>query len=290
MDWITNEPIVRLTAFVGVLAVLFIIQQRWPARGDGRLSRRQAVNLSLVLFNTLTLRLLFPLLAVAMAVVIYEAGGGLFGWLDWSPWLTIPLAVLIFDLAIYWQHRLMHAVPLLWRLHRVHHADTGFDVTTGVRFHPLEIPVSMGIKLGLVWLLGPHPLAVLAFELLLASGALFTHADFALPKRLDRRLRCLIVTPSMHRIHHSTWQKETDSNYGFHLSVWDRLFGSYTSEPREDERRMPIGLNEYMDPRDQRLVSLLLNPFRSPDRGLRSKSLETKSKASREGAKTQRKT
>jgi sterol desaturase/sphingolipid hydroxylase (fatty acid hydroxylase superfamily) len=266
MDLINNEPVIRLAAFIGVLGLLFVIQRRWPARGDGRLSRRQAINLSLVLFNTLTLRLLFPLLAVAFAVIIHDAGGGLFGWLDWPLWLSIPAAILLFDLAIYWQHRLMHTVPLLWRLHRVHHADTGFDVTTGVRFHPLEIAVSMGIKLGLVWLLGPHPLAVLLFELLLATGALFTHADFALPRRLDRGLRWVLVTPSMHRIHHSTWQKETDSNYGFHLSWWDRLFGSYTPEPREDERRMPIGLDEFMDQRQQRLIALLLNPFRSSTR------------------------
>jgi sterol desaturase/sphingolipid hydroxylase (fatty acid hydroxylase superfamily) len=263
VDILTHEPFIRLTAFVAVLVLLFLAQRHWPARGDGRWSRRQAVNLALVIFNTLTLRLFFPVLAVAFAIVVHEAGGGLFGWLDWPVWWSILAAVLIFDVAIYWQHRLMHAVPLLWRMHRVHHADIGFDVTTGVRFHPLEIALSMGVKLGLIWLLGPHPLAVLIFELLLATGALFTHADFALPKNLDRRMRWLIVTPSMHRIHHSTWQPETDSNYGFHLSVWDRLFGSYTTEPREDERRMPIGLNEYQDPRDQHLLALLLNPFRT---------------------------
>jgi sterol desaturase/sphingolipid hydroxylase (fatty acid hydroxylase superfamily) len=266
MDLIANEPIVRLAAFVGVLVLVFALQQRWPARGDGQLSKRQAVNLALVLINTLTLRLFFPVLAVAFAVLVHDAGGGLFGWLDWPLWLAIPPAVLLFDLAIYWQHRLMHAIPLLWRLHRVHHADAGFDVTTGVRFHPLEIALSMGIKLALVWLLGPHPLAVLIFEVLLAAGALFTHADFALPKRLDRALRWVLVTPSMHRIHHSTWRRETDSNYGFHLSVWDRLFGSYTTEPREDERRMPIGLDEYRDPRQLGLLALLLNPFRPSPR------------------------
>lgn len=266
MDLIANEPIVRLATFVGVLVLMFALQQRWPARGDGRWSKRQAVNLGLVMINTLTLRLFFPVLAVAFAVRVQEAGGGLFGWLDWPVSLAIPLAVVLFDLAIYWQHRLMHAIPLLWRLHRVHHADAGFDVTTGVRFHPFEIAVSMGIKLALIWLLGPHPLAVLIFEVLLAAGALFTHADFALPKRLDRALRWVLVTPSMHRIHHSTWRRETDSNYGFHLSVWDRLFGSYTTEPREDERRMPIGLDEYRDPRELGLLALLLNPFRPPPR------------------------
>lgn len=264
MDLIASEPVIRLTAFLGVMALMYVIQRRWPARGDGQLSSRQAVNLSLVVFNTLCLRLFFPILAVAFAVLVHDSGGGLFGWLNWPLWLAIPAAVLMFDLAIYWQHRLMHIVPLLWRIHRVHHADKGFDVTTGVRFHPLEIVLSMGLKLALIWLLGPHPLAVLIFEILLVSGALFTHADFALPRKLDRRLRMLFVTPSMHRIHHSTWRKETDSNYGFHLSIWDRVFTSYTDQPRDDERRMPIGLNDYNDAREQGLLALLLNPFRNP--------------------------
>ncbi len=264
MDWLAQEPLIRLTAFGGTLGLLLLVQRRWSARGDARWSRRQAVNLGLVAINTLCLRLFFPLLAVGLAIIVHDAGGGLFGWLDWPLWLAIPAAVLLLDLAIYWQHRLMHRLPWLWRLHRVHHTDPGFDVTTGVRFHPLEIMLSMLIKLGLVWLLGPHPLAVLIFELLLASGALFTHSDFALPRWLDRRLRWLLVTPSMHRIHHSTWQPETDSNYGFHLSVWDRLFGSYRAEPREDERRMPIGLDSFRDPAQLGLGRLLLSPFRSP--------------------------
>ena len=262
MDLIAQEPTIRLAAFLGVLTLVFAAQQLWPARGDGRWSKRQAVNIGLVVFNTAVLRLLFPLLAVGLAVIIHDAGGGLFGWLDWPLWISIPLAVILLDAAIYWQHRLMHQIPLLWRLHRVHHADLGFDATTGVRFHPLEIALSMLIKLGLIWLLGPHPVAVLVFEILLAAGALFTHADFALPRKLDKRLRWLVVTPSMHRIHHSTWQPETDSNYGFHLSIWDRLFGSYTVDPREDERHMAVGLESFREQRDQGLIALLINPFR----------------------------
>jgi sterol desaturase/sphingolipid hydroxylase (fatty acid hydroxylase superfamily) len=262
MEFLHSEALIRLGAFGGLLAVLLAAQWRWPARGDGRPGRRQLVNLGLVLIATLLIRIGFPVLAVGWAVAMH--GGGLFGQLAWPPWLAIPAAVLLLDLAIYWQHRLMHAWPLLWRLHRVHHCDTAFDVTTGVRFHPLEIALSMGIKLGLITLLGPHPAAVLAFELLLSLGSLFTHTDIALPRALDRRLRWLFVTPSMHRIHHSTLRRETDSNYGFHLSVWDRLFRSYTAEPAGDERRMPIGLEDWREPRDQVLVSLLLNPFRSP--------------------------
>lgn len=262
MDIDSSEPLVRFGLFFAALLLLVAAQWRWPARGDGRPARRQLVNFGLVLVDTALLRVAFPVLAVAWSVTMH--GRGLFGWLDWPAWLAIPVAVLLLDVAIYWQHRLMHMWPLLWRLHRVHHCDTAFDVTTGVRFHPLEIALSMGIKLGLITLLGPHPAAVLAFEVLLSAGSLFTHTDIALPRVLDRRLRWLVVTPSMHRIHHSTRRAETDSNYGFHLSVWDRLFGSYTVEPAEDERRMPIGLEAWREPREQTLVSLLLNPFRTP--------------------------
>ncbi|WP_346426860.1 sterol desaturase family protein [Wenzhouxiangella sp. XN201] len=255
-----SEPLIRLTIFLATLAVLLIAQRLWPARGDGRWSMRQLTNAALVAIDTLVLRLAFPVLAVTFAVQVH--GGGLYGWLDWPAWLEIVTAILLLDVAIYWQHRLLHTIPVLWRMHRVHHADTGFDVTTGVRFHPLEIVLSMGIKLALVWLLAPHPLAVLIFEILLSAGSLFTHSDFRFPPALDRRLRWLIVTPSMHRIHHSTWRPETDSNYGFHLSTWDRIFDSYTPAPREDERRMLIGLERFRSPREQSLISLLINPFR----------------------------
>jgi sterol desaturase/sphingolipid hydroxylase (fatty acid hydroxylase superfamily) len=256
----SGEALIRIGTFFGLFLLLLAAQWRWPARGDGRPARRQLVNLGLIAIGTGILRVGFPVLAVAWAMTVH--GGGLFGWLDWPAWLAIPVAVLLLDLAIYWQHRLMHAWPLLWRLHRVHHCDVAFDVTTGVRFHPLEIALSMGIKLGLISLLGPHPAAVLAFEVLLSLGSLFTHTDIALPGALDRRLRWLFVTPSMHRIHHSTRRIETDSNYGFHLSTWDRLFGSYTVAPAEDERTMPIGLEDWRESRDQGLVPLLLNPFR----------------------------
>jgi len=262
MFLLNNEPLFRLSAFAGMLLLMIAIQHFWPRRGDGRPARRQAVNLALAVLNTLILRLAFPVLAVALAVIVHDRQGGLFGWLAWPAWLTIPLAMLMLELIIYWQHRLMHTLPWLWRLHRIHHTDTGFDVTTGFRFHPFEISLSMGIKLGVIWLLGPHPIAVLLFEVLLATGALWTHTDTALPRRLDRALRWLFVTPSMHRIHHSSWQPETDSNYGFHLSIWDRLFSSYTDTPKENERTMVIGLDEFRNEADLSLRSLLANPFR----------------------------
>ncbi len=256
---------IRLIAFFSAIALLGLLQWRFGLRQDGRPASRQAVNLGLVLIDTLTLRLVFPVLAVAWAVSLHGDGFGLFGMLAWPGWVEIVLAVLILDAAIYWQHRLMHTIPLLWRLHRVHHCDTGFDLTTGVRFHPLEILLSMAIKFAVIAALGAHPLAVMIFELALSLGSLWTHTDIALPRATDQRLRRLFVTPSMHRIHHSTWRTETDSNYGFHLSIWDRLFHSYTAQPHQPEEKMPIGLEAFRESPDQTLTALLLNPFKAKE-------------------------
>ena len=258
---VVNEAQLRLGCFVGVLLLLAIAERRWPARGDARPARRQLANLGLAVVDTALLRLAFPLLAVALAIEIDARGGGLFGAIEAPLWLELLLAVLVFDLAIYWQHRLLHKIPLLWRLHRVHHSDIGIDVTTGVRFHPLEIGLSMLIKLTLVLILGPHPAAVVIFELLLSATSLFTHADFALPPRIDRVVRWLLVTPSMHRVHHSVRRIETDSNYGFNLSLWDRLFGSYRAHPAQPERSMPIGLLQWRDAKALGFWSLLRQPF-----------------------------
>ncbi|WP_395788350.1 sterol desaturase family protein [Aquimonas sp.] len=259
---LAHEASLRLAGFIGLGLLLALLQAWRPTRGDSRPAFRQLNNLGLVLIGTGLLRLAFPVLAVGLALSIEGRGLGLMPALGLPFALEIALSVLLLDLAIYWQHRLMHVVPLLWRLHRVHHSDTGFDLSTGVRFHPLEIAVSMGVKLGLVLALGADPLAVLLFELLLSLGSLFTHTDIALPATLDRRLRWLLVTPSMHRIHHSTWQPETDSNYGFHLSLWDRVFGSYRAQPRQPEAQMPIGLEHFRSSEEQTLPALLLQPFR----------------------------
>jgi|SRR6056297_1276437 len=265
-DILADDGLIRLIAFLAVGGLLLVLQWRFALRGDGRPTRRQGVNLAIGVIDTLLLRFGFPVLAVAYAIDVAGRDAGLLGRLDLHPVLGFVLAILVLDLVIYWQHRLMHRIPLLWRLHRVHHADRGFDVTTAVRFHPIEIALSMGLKLVVIRVLGPDPLAVLTFELMLSLGSLWTHTDIALPKPVDRAARWLFVTPSMHRIHHSTWQPETDSNYGFHLSIWDRLFRSYRNEPKQPERTMQIGLDEYMDDRDQGLLSLLINPFRSPSR------------------------
>jgi sterol desaturase/sphingolipid hydroxylase (fatty acid hydroxylase superfamily) len=267
---IANEAPLRLGAFLAGLGLMLLLQWRFPLRGDGCWARRQAVNLALVLIGTLLARLAVPVLAVGWAVEVDSRGWGLLPALALADWAVFLLAVLLLDLAIYCQHRLFHRIPLLWRLHRVHHSDLAFDVTTGVRFHPLELLASLLIKLAMITALGAPAAAMLVFELLLSLGSLFTHADFALPVGLDRRLRWLLVTPSMHRIHHSPRRIETDSNYGFHLSVWDRLFGSYRSASIEPEASMTIGLEHWREPAAQRLWPLLGQPLERPDTEARS--------------------
>ena len=262
-ELIGNEAGVRLLVFLFGLVVLLLLERRFPLRRDARPARRQVHNFSLMLIDTALLRLAFPAVAVGWAVTVESMDTGLLARVAWPHWIEIVLTVVVLDLVIYWQHRILHAVPLLWRLHRVHHSDLAFDVTTGVRFHPFEIFVSMGIKLVVIALLGADPFGVLLFEILLSLGSLFTHTDMAFPARTDRMLRWLVVTPSMHRIHHSVIRAETDSNFGFHLSVWDRLFGSYRAAPARDEAGMPIGLETFREAPDQTLSALLLQPFRS---------------------------
>lgn len=259
--YLAHEAQIRLGAFLGGLALLLILQQLWPRREVGGGWRRRATNMTLVIVNTVLLRGLIPILAFDLAIQMQKESAGLLQALP--PSVGIPLGVLILDLAIYWQHRVLHAVPWLWRLHRVHHADTSFDVTTGVRFHPLEILLSMGIKLGIIASLGIAPLAVLIFEVFLNVGALFTHANLYLPSWLERRVRWLLVTPEMHRIHHSWHPDETNSNFCFHLSIWDRVFGTYRDAPRDGHTRMVIGLKEFRDEQEQSLKALVLNPFRA---------------------------
>jgi sterol desaturase/sphingolipid hydroxylase (fatty acid hydroxylase superfamily) len=258
---LANEPQVRLGAFLAIFALLIVLQQARPRRDVPGGWRRRMINLSLVVIDTLILRVAFPVLAFELATRLEENGGGIMAALP--QWAALPAGIILLDCAIYWQHRLLHKIPLLWRLHRVHHADTGFDVTTAVRFHPLEIALSMAIKLGLIALFGIPALAVLIFEILLSAGSLFTHANIRLPDRFERRLRWLLVTPEMHRIHHSVHKDETNSNFSFNLSLWDRLFGSYREDPRDGQTTMQIGLHEFRDQRDQTLWALMINPFRS---------------------------
>jgi sterol desaturase/sphingolipid hydroxylase (fatty acid hydroxylase superfamily) len=262
-EWlIGHEAQARLFAFLASFAVLLVLQRLWPRRQVGGGWRRSATNIALAIIDTAVLRLAFPLLAFDLSIRLAERQVGLLQALPEVP--AVVLGVLILDVAIYWQHRLHHAIPVLWRLHRVHHADTSIDVTTGVRFHPLEIALSMAIKLGIIALFGIAPLAVLIFEIALSVGALFTHTNLYLPATFEHVLRWVLVTPEMHRVHHSWHRDETNSNFSFHLSLWDRLFRSYRDEPRDGHVDMTIGLSDFRSDNEQTFVSLLLNPFRTP--------------------------
>jgi len=258
---VAYEAQVRLAAFLLVFAVLIVLQALWPLRDVSGGWRRRATNVALVIISTVILRVAFPVLAVGLAVELQGRGGGLL--VSLPPVAAAIVGVVLLDLVIYWQHRLLHRIPLLWRLHRVHHSDTSFDVTTGLRFHPLEIVLSMVIKFAAIVLFGIPPLAVLIFEVALNSGALFTHTNVRLPAGFERALRWLIVTPDMHRVHHSWHRDETDSNFSFNLSLWDRVFGTYRDQPRDGHGQMTIGLPEFRDVREQSLVELLLNPLRT---------------------------
>ena len=257
-----SEMWLRLGCFAGVLLACLLAEWLWPRRRERRSWSRLTTNLALVIVNSLLLRLLLPVLAVGMAVIASERGWGLFNLFSLPLWLELALAVLLLDLAIYWQHRLFHLQPLFWRLHRVHHCDLQIDTTTGLRFHPLEILISMGIKFAVVIALGAAPLAVLVFEVLLNAGSLFNHANLAIPQPVDRWLRWLVVTPDMHRVHHSWHRQETDSNFSFCFPWWDHLFGSYQAQPADGHSDMTIGLHGFRDAREQRLDRLLLQPVR----------------------------
>lgn len=239
-----------------------------------RRSQRWFGNIGLVVINTLILRLLFPAAAVAIALLGEQRGWGLLNNISIAPWLSIVLAVILLDLAIYFQHVLFHAVPLLWRIHRMHHADPECDVTTGSRFHPIEIVLSMLIKLTVLLAIGAPALAVLIFEVLLNAAAMFNHANVRIPLSVDKLLRYFIVTPDMHRVHHSVIQKETDSNFGFNLPWWDYLFGTYRAQPAKGHLGMIIGIGQFHSLRDLRLDQLLIQPFRTGATADQADSLE----------------
>lgn len=257
------EASVRLGVFIGVFILMALLEIFFP-RKQRKLSmaHRWFVNWSLVIVDTLALRLVMPVLAVGMAEIAARNGWGLFNAIALPLWVEIVLSILILDLLIYGQHVATHKIPILWRFHKVHHADRDIDATTGVRFHPVEIILSMIYKLVCVIALGPAALAVFLFEVILNATALFNHANIRLPLGFDRVVRTLIVTPDMHRIHHSVYREETDSNYGFSLSIWDRLFRTYRAEPRDGHDGMVVGLGEYQDVKPARLIWCLLLPFR----------------------------
>jgi len=212
--------------------------------------------------NTLLVRILFPTTAVGLALVAEARGFGLFNVVALQAWVGVLVSVVILDFAIYLQHVLFHAVPALWRLHRMHHADLEFDVTTGLRFHPIEILLSMVIKFTVVAALGAPALAVLIFEVLLNATSMFNHSNVRIPFGLDHVLRWFVVTPDMHRVHHSILSRETNSNFGFNMPWWDRLFGTYRAQPAAGHEAMTIGIEQFRDPRELGLDRMLLQPFR----------------------------
>jgi sterol desaturase/sphingolipid hydroxylase (fatty acid hydroxylase superfamily) len=264
---LVHEPALRLGGFAGIFAAMALWELLAPRRTQAfGCGRRWPSNIGIVVLDTLLVRLVFPTAAVGMALLAEEHGWGLFHALNAPAWLAIVASVILLDLAIYLQHVLFHAVPVLWRLHRMHHADLDFDVTTGVRFHPIEILLSMGIKLGVVAALGTPAVAVLIFEVLLNATSMFNHGNVRLPERFDRVLRWVVVTPDMHRVHHSVIPRETNSNFGFNLPWWDRMFGTYRAAPAAGHEGMSIGIEQFRDPRELSLDHMLSQPFREDDR------------------------
>ncbi|MBK8754361.1 MAG: sterol desaturase family protein [Candidatus Competibacteraceae bacterium] len=256
------EPIIRLGGFATMLALMMLWEWRQPRRVlNLRRTQRWPANLGIIVVDSVVVRLVFPVLAVGVAGLAEARGWGLFHRLPAPFWLAGIASLLLLDLAIYAQHVLFHKAPLLWRLHRMHHSDLDFDVTTALRFHPLEIVLSMLIKLGVVVALGAPPVVVMLFEVILNATAMFNHGNVHLPERLDRGLRWLLVTPDMHRVHHSIYPEETNSNFGFNLPWWDRLFGTYREQPGAGHIGMIIGLEFFRDQRATGLMDLLLQPF-----------------------------
>lgn len=262
-----DEPVIRLAAFAGVLAVMAIWELVAPRRHQplARQSRWPG-NLGVVMLDTLIVRLLFPAGAVGLAVLAEARGWGLFNAVDLPGWSELLISLIALDLVLYGQHVLFHAAPVLWRLHRMHHTDLEFDVTTGVRFHPVEIVLSMLIKLAAIVALGPPAVAVLAFEILLNASSMFSHGNVRIPRGFDRIVRLFVVTPDMHRVHHSIVVRETNSNFGFNLALWDRLFGTYRAEPEAGQEGMTLGLKNFRDAGELRLDNMLLQPLRSDPR------------------------
>jgi len=258
-----NEPIIRFVFFFAILLLMALWELITPRRylSVSKLMRWFS-NLGLVVLNTVIMWAVFPLAAVDMAAIATESSWGLFNVISLPYWQVVVLSVVVLDLIIYLQHVMFHALPTLWRLHKVHHADLDFDVTTGLRFHPLEILLSMGIKIAAILLLGAPAIAVLIFEILINATSMFNHGNIGLPARFDRLLRLFVVTPDMHRIHHSVIPHETNSNFGFNLPWWDYLFGTYRDRPSVSHRDMVIGLLEYQkNLRVEQLHWMLILPF-----------------------------
>ncbi len=258
----TNPDTLRLLAFLLIFALLALAEAVWPRRLlMVKKSQRWQANIGIIIADSLVIRLLFPVVPMSLAATAQSQGWGLFNLLGVTGWVELIAGLILLDLIIYLQHRLFHRIPLLWRMHRMHHTDLDLDVSTGTRFHPLEIIISLLIKMAAVLLFGISPLTVLLFEIILNATSMFNHANLALPGPVDRWLRLVLVTPDMHRVHHSVIPKETDSNFGFCQPWWDRLLGTYREQPRDGHIGMTIGLHEYRNQNELGIWRLLRIPF-----------------------------
>lgn len=257
-----NESTIRVGSFVIILAIMGIAESIWPRRilATGKV-RRWLSNLSVAIISTSLVRLALPLAPTTFALYCNTQGWGLFNSLELPQWLVFIVSILLFDLIIYWQHVIFHKNQILWRIHRMHHADLDIDTSTGIRFHPIEIGLSMLIKLSAILAFGPSATAVLTFEILLNGCALFNHANLRLPIGLDALLRLFVVTPDQHRVHHSTDMREANMNFGFNFPWWDRMFGTYKAQPASGHTDMKIGLNILRDPKFTKLSRMLTIPF-----------------------------
>ncbi|WP_407644867.1 sterol desaturase family protein [Candidatus Thiothrix anitrata] len=265
-DWLMQqEPVIRMAMMLGVLAIMATWEWVAPRRAlSVNKAYRWSNNFGVIALGTLLTRLVVPAGAVGLAVFVESQGWGLLQVVNLPLWLTVLIAIVVLDFTIWAQHVMFHAIPTLWRLHRMHHADLDIDVTTGLRFHPLEILLSFGIKATVIVALGVPAVAVLLFEIILSSLAMFNHSNVRMPLAVDRVLRLLIVTPDFHRVHHSWYPHETNSNFGFNLSIWDRMMGTYRAQPDDGHDGMTIGINQFRDPKWERLDKMLIQPFVGP--------------------------
>jgi sterol desaturase/sphingolipid hydroxylase (fatty acid hydroxylase superfamily) len=257
-----HEAVIRLGFFFGIFILVAIGELLSPRRTLAMSKKvRWFSNLGVVAIDTLAVRLLFPVIGIHVAFTAQQKGFGLLNVVDLPGWMSFIIGILVLDMVVYLQHLMFHAVPLIWRLHMMHHADLDYDVTTGLRFHPVEIIISMFIKMTTIAALGPSVLTVIIFEIILNGTAMFNHGNIKLPLQLDRYLRLLVVTPDMHRVHHSVTIRETNSNFGFNFPWWDRLFGTYRAQPVAGHEGMTIGLSQFRDPKQNNLLRMLILPF-----------------------------
>ena len=265
-ELLSQEPVIRLAMFLGIFSLMSVLEgvASRRRRSVSRL-RRWPGNLGVAALDALLARVAVPAGAVGFALFAQARGWGFLQPLGWPVWLKVIIAVVVLDLAIYLQHRAFHLVPVLWRLHRMHHADPDVDVTTGARFHPCEILLSLGVKFLIIVILGAPAMSVLLFEVLLNATAMFNHSNVRVPALMERVLRCFVVTPDLHRVHHSILRRETDSNFGFNLPWWDWLFRTYRAQPEAGHDDMILGLEQFREPNELRLDRMLTQPFRQAD-------------------------